>query len=57
MNSIIVKNRKRKQTSFSVGLVGVNFLNTKAYINADIIHLHWINDGFFNNIKFIYNFG
>jgi len=40
--------RKRKKTSFSVGLIGVNFLNTKAYINANIIHLHWINDGFFN---------
>lgn len=40
--------RKKKSLIFSTGLVGFDFLETAAYKNADIIHLHWINGGFVN---------
>ena len=39
---------RQKNTSFSSSIVGYNFLNNKKYINSDIVHLHWINNGFFN---------
>jgi len=40
--------RKRKRLIFSTGMVGQNFTNSVEYKEADIIHLHWINDGFVN---------
>ena len=39
---------KREGTSFSSGIVGINFLKDKSYLDADLVHLHWINNGFFN---------
>ena len=39
---------KRQNTSFSSSIIGYNFFNDKTYINSNIIHLHWINNGFFN---------
>ena len=33
---------------FSTGLFGYNFLKTKEYKEADIIHMHWINGGMVN---------
>jgi glycosyltransferase involved in cell wall biosynthesis len=38
----------REKSSFSTGLVGYNFLNHPLYKEADIIHLNWVNNGFFN---------
>jgi glycosyltransferase involved in cell wall biosynthesis len=40
--------KNRKKVIFSTGFLGFNFTKTKAYQDADIIHLHWINDGFVN---------
>ena len=37
---------KRESTSFSSAITGVNFFNNKEYIESDIVHLHWINNGF-----------
>ena len=34
---------KRQSTSFSLNLLGNNFLKTQIYKNSDIINLHWIN--------------
>jgi glycosyltransferase involved in cell wall biosynthesis len=39
---------KRENTSFSSGIIGINFLKNKNYLEADIVHLHWVNNGFFN---------
>ena len=39
---------KREATSFSSAIVGINFLKDKNYLDADLVHLHWINYGFFN---------
>ena len=39
---------KRESSSFSSSIIGLNFLKNKKYIDADIVHLHWINNGFFN---------
>ena len=39
---------KREGTSFSSGIVGINFLKDKSYLDADLVHLHWVNNGFFN---------
>lgn len=39
---------KRQKNIFSGGLAGYNFKNLKEYIEADIIHLHWINGGLVN---------
>jgi len=39
---------KRKSVIFSSGLFGFDFTKSKEYKEADIIHLHWINDGFVN---------
>jgi len=44
----------RKQHIFSTGLFGYDFRQTKAYQEADILHLHWINKGFIN-IKHLHN--
>ena len=38
----------RKATSFSTGFVGYDITKLPEFKNADIIHLHWINKGFFN---------
>lgn len=38
--------RKRKSLLFSTGFIGYDFLQTPEYQEADIIHLHWINQGF-----------
>lgn len=38
----------RDNTTFSSSIIGFNFLNDKRYLNADIVNLHWINNGFFN---------
>jgi len=40
--------RNRKRIIFSTGLVGYGFTKTEIYKWADVIHLHWINDGFVN---------
>ena len=38
----------RKTTTFSTGFVGYDITKLKEYYDADIIHLHWVNKGFFN---------
>jgi len=38
----------RESTSFSSAITGINFLKNKNYLEADLVHLHWINNGFFN---------
>ncbi|MDZ7611975.1 MAG: glycosyltransferase family 4 protein [Candidatus Moranbacteria bacterium] len=40
--------RKREKIIFSTGFFGFDFTKTKEYKEADIIHLHWINNGFVN---------
>ena len=37
--------KKSRKEIFSTGLFGYNFLRLKAYKEADLIHLHWINGG------------
>ncbi len=39
---------KHKKMTFSTGLIGLRFYNNLAFKNADIVHLHWINNGFIN---------
>lgn len=39
---------KSRREIFSTGLFGYNFLKTKQYKEADIIHMHWINGGMVN---------
>lgn len=46
--------KKRKKAIFSLGIVGYDFIKTKEYKEADIVHLHWINDGFVNIKKLAY---
>ena len=43
---IFYKNRERR--IFNTGFFGFDFTKTKEYKEADIIHLHWINNGFVN---------
>ncbi len=38
----------RIRGGFSTGLVGVNFTKTRACREADIVHLHWVNEGMVN---------
>ena len=38
----------RNKKIFSTGVVGFDFTKTDAYLEADIIHLHWVNAGLFN---------
>lgn len=40
--------RNRTKAIFSTGFVGFDFTRTREYEDADIIHLHWINNGFVN---------
>lgn len=40
--------RNKEGTLFSTGLFGYDFTKNKLYQEADIIHLHWINNGFVN---------
>lgn len=37
-----------KNTVFSAGLFGVDFTRSEEYKNSDILHLHWVNNGFVN---------
>lgn len=39
---------QKKQGSFSTGLMGVDVTRTPQYRDADLIHLHWINEGLVN---------
>ena len=34
--------------AFTIGLLGFDITNLKAYKEADIIHIHWLNQGFIN---------
>jgi len=40
--------QNRQKVIFSTGFVGFDFTKTREYEEADIIHLHWINNGFVN---------
>lgn len=40
--------RKRKNEIFSTGFLGVDFKKNQAFLEADVIHLHWINNNFIN---------
>ncbi|MAL17442.1 MAG: glucosyltransferase [Balneola sp.] len=40
--------RNKEKTIFSTGIFGYDFTKHELYQKADIIHLHWINDGFVN---------
>jgi len=39
---------KRNKVIFSTGLFGLDFTTSQEYQQSDIIHLHWINQGFVN---------
>jgi glycosyltransferase involved in cell wall biosynthesis len=39
---------KEFKSTFTMNLLGVNFKNLKIFKEADIIHLHWLNQGFVN---------
>ena len=39
---------KRKPSTFSNNIIGYDLQRNKHYYSADIIHLHWVNNGFFN---------
>ena len=43
---LLVFYKKRNKNIFSTGFFGYNFTKTKEYVEADIIHLHWVNAGF-----------
>jgi len=38
----------RENTTFSSAITGINFLKDKDYLNSNVVHLHWVNNGFFN---------
>jgi glycosyltransferase involved in cell wall biosynthesis len=40
--------KNRSGTIFSTGLVGYDFTRTPEYREADIVHLHWVNEGLLN---------
>ncbi|MBN1944404.1 MAG: glycosyltransferase family 4 protein [Bradymonadales bacterium] len=44
----IILYRNRTKRLFSCGITGFDFLRTKMFNEADILHLHWINMGFVN---------
>lgn len=50
------KYKNRDRIKFSVGKMGIDITKEEAFLNADIINLHWINNGFIsiNDIKKIY---
>jgi glycosyltransferase involved in cell wall biosynthesis len=49
MDSLPLKIYKNRQKFiFSPGIAGFNFLDTDVYKESDIIHLHWICNGFVN---------
>jgi glycosyltransferase involved in cell wall biosynthesis len=52
ISAAIYPNRNR--VIFSTGFVGMNIRNREEFQGADIVHLHWINDGFVN-IKHLRN--
>lgn len=39
---------RKARGTFSTGLVGVNPTRTSSYHEADLVHLHWINEGLVN---------
>ncbi len=43
-NNKLAKYEKKKDTIFSTGLIGNDITSLLAYKEADIIHLHWINN-------------
>ncbi len=43
---LVLRNLKRKRVLFSPALYGVDITKLKEYQEADIIHLHWVNNGF-----------
>jgi len=47
-NVLVAFYPKRKHIIFSSGIFGAGFINSKEFIEADIIHLHWISGGFVN---------
>ncbi len=47
-NNIQKVYKNRKKVIFSTGFFGFDFTKTDVYKQADIIHLHWINEGFVN---------
>ena len=38
----------RNDTSFSSSIIGSIIFNSEILFKSDIVHLHWINNGFFN---------
>ena len=34
--------------AFTLGILGFDITNLKAYKDADIIHIHWLSQGFIN---------
>lgn len=44
--TLLYPNRKRQ--IFSTGIIGFDFIKSNEYLQADIVHLHWINSGFVN---------
>lgn len=39
---------KRPRSSFTIGIFGLDITKTKEYQNANIIHIHWLSQGFIN---------
>ena len=39
---------KSPRETFTIGLFGFDLTKLKAYQDADIIHIHWLNEGFIN---------
>ncbi len=46
--SVLRLYRKRQRVTFSAGLFGHDFTRTNEYIEADIVHLHWVCGGLVN---------
>lgn len=44
----VILYRKRQNVLFSTGISGFDIRRTDTYRSADIIHLHWINNGMIN---------
>ena len=41
--------------TFTIGLMGFDITKIKAYKNADIIHIHWLGQGFINLGSLVYS--
>jgi glycosyltransferase involved in cell wall biosynthesis len=46
MDRLVLKAFPKRKRGISLGWFGVNITKLKCFRQADIIHLHWINDGF-----------